>query len=122
MDSYDRYSALHVLVLWNFAVAQPLYDLFSRNGEFFIAHRASAADLTLFILVLSLLVPGVLVAAELAAGLLHVRFRYLVHLGLAYAKVGQPEKARVTLNQALKLKADVEGAAEARAVLASLLQ
>jgi Flp pilus assembly protein TadD len=47
---------------------------------------------------------------------------YLVHLGLAYAKAGRPEKATSTLNQALKLKADVEGAAEARAVLASLRQ
>jgi tetratricopeptide (TPR) repeat protein len=45
---------------------------------------------------------------------------YLVHLGLIYAKAGKPEKARTTLSQALKLKADVEGAAEARAVLASL--
>ena len=45
---------------------------------------------------------------------------YLVHLGLAYAKAGQPEKARAALTQALQLKADVEGAAEARAVLASL--
>jgi Flp pilus assembly protein TadD len=41
-------------------------------------------------------------------------------LGLIYAKAGKPEKARTTLSQALKLKADVEGAAEARAVLASL--
>lgn len=45
---------------------------------------------------------------------------YLVHLGLAYAKAGQPQKARTALTQALQLKADVEGAAEARAVLASL--
>lgn len=45
---------------------------------------------------------------------------YLVHLGLAYAKAGRADKARPTLTQALALKADVEGAAEARAVLASL--
>ncbi len=44
---------------------------------------------------------------------------YLVHLGLAYAKAGMPEKAKASLTQALKLKADVEGASEARAVLAS---
>lgn len=45
---------------------------------------------------------------------------YLVHLGLAYARAGQAQKARAALTQALQLKADVEGAAEARAVLASL--
>lgn len=44
---------------------------------------------------------------------------YLVHLGLAYAKAGDAAKAKSTLTQALKLNADVEGAEEARAVLAS---
>lgn len=45
---------------------------------------------------------------------------YLVHLGLAYAKMGNPAKAKASLTEALKLKPDVAGAAEARAVLASL--
>lgn len=45
---------------------------------------------------------------------------YLLHLGLAYARAGQPAKAKVTLTEALHLKADIEGAAEARAVLVSL--
>lgn len=45
---------------------------------------------------------------------------YLVHLGLAYAKMGNPAKAKVSLTQALKLKPNVSGAEEARAVLASL--
>lgn len=44
---------------------------------------------------------------------------YLVHLGLAYAKAGESNKARAALSQALRLDADVDGAAEARAVLAS---
>jgi tetratricopeptide (TPR) repeat protein len=45
---------------------------------------------------------------------------YLLHLGLAYAKAGMPDKAKVSLTQALKLKPDVAGADEARAVLAAL--
>lgn len=45
---------------------------------------------------------------------------YLVHLGLAYAKMGNQAKAKASLTQALKLKPDVSGADEARAVLASL--
>lgn len=45
---------------------------------------------------------------------------YLVHLGLAYAKMGNQAKAKASLTQALKLKPNVSGADEARAVLASL--
>src|SRR5439155_12988749 len=32
-----RTAALHLLVLWAFAVAQPLFDLLGKNGEFFAA-------------------------------------------------------------------------------------
>ena len=45
---------------------------------------------------------------------------YHYHLGLAYAKSGDKGKAKSSLEQALKLKPDFEGAAEARKVLASL--
>ncbi len=44
---------------------------------------------------------------------------YLVHLGFAYAKAGRVAESRNMLEQALKLKADVEGAEEARAMLAT---
>jgi tetratricopeptide (TPR) repeat protein len=42
------------------------------------------------------------------------------HLGLAYAKAGQPAKARQALERALELKPDFDGADEARTTLASL--
>jgi tetratricopeptide (TPR) repeat protein len=45
---------------------------------------------------------------------------YRYHLGLAYAKAGQAEKARQTLQEALRLQPDFDGADEARKVLASL--
>lgn len=45
---------------------------------------------------------------------------YRYHLGLAYLKVGDKVKARASLEQALKLKSDFEGAPEARKVLASI--
>jgi tetratricopeptide (TPR) repeat protein len=45
---------------------------------------------------------------------------YLLHLGLAYAKAGKKDLARTTLQKALSLNANVDGAAEARAVLADL--
>jgi Flp pilus assembly protein TadD len=42
------------------------------------------------------------------------------HLGLAYAKAGEKVRARGALEQALKLKKDFDGAADARKVLATL--
>jgi Tfp pilus assembly protein PilF len=48
------------------------------------------------------------------------RPEYLLHLGLSYAKAGQPDKARETLQRALSINPRVDGATEARAVLASL--
>ena len=42
------------------------------------------------------------------------------HLGLAYAQVGDKAAARLALEKALKLKADFEGADEARNLLRTL--
>ena len=62
--------AAHLLALWSFAVAQPLYDILQRNGEFFIAHRTQPLDLMLFIGVVSVGLPLLLILpwAVLAAG------------------------------------------------------
>lgn len=46
-----------MLGLWAFAVAQPVYDILQRNGEFFIAHRTQPLDLLLFVAVVSLVLP-----------------------------------------------------------------
>ena len=45
-------------------------------------------------------------------------FRY--RLGVAYSQNGEKAEARRELGQALKLKADFDGAGEARALLSSL--
>ena len=48
---------LHISTLAGFALAQPLYDVLRRNGEFFVAHRADAGDILLLVLWLSAAVP-----------------------------------------------------------------
>jgi len=61
---------LHVMTLWGFAVAQPLYDLCARHAGFLVAHRARTPELLVTVLVLSLALPavwGLVVALALRA-------------------------------------------------------
>ncbi len=57
-------AGLHLLVLWSFAVAQPLFDLLGKNGEFFAARGSTRWDAIVFALVLLLVPPAVLLGVE----------------------------------------------------------
>jgi hypothetical protein len=61
-----RLAGLHLLVLWSFAVAQPLFDLLGKNGEFFAARGSTHRDVVLFALVLVFVPPALLLLLELA--------------------------------------------------------
>ena len=52
----------HLAVLWGFTVAQPLFDLISRHGEFLVAHRVTPGYLILLAVDLSLTGPLLLAA------------------------------------------------------------
>jgi hypothetical protein len=67
-------AGLHLLVLWSFAVAQPLFDLLGRNGEFFAARGSTRWDAVVFALVLLFVPPLVLLGIELAVPALHPFF------------------------------------------------
>ena len=54
------WAAVELLVLWGFVVAQPLYDLLSRQAGFLVAHRVMGLRIVGLALVLSLLLPGLL--------------------------------------------------------------
>ena len=69
------FPGLHLLVMWNFAVAQPLFDLFSRTAEFFVLRQSPALDVVLFAILLSIVVP--------ALGVLVVWGIRTVHAGLS---------------------------------------
>jgi sulfatase-like protein len=68
-------AGLHLLVLWSFAVAQPLFDLLGKNGEFFASRGSTRWDAIAFALVLLLVGPAVLLGLEYLAG----GFRLAVH-------------------------------------------
>lgn len=85
-----RAGLLHLLTLWSFAVAQPLYEVLRRNGEFFVAHQTGPLDVLLFVLAISLVAPLVPAALCVAADLAWRRAGRLVFLliaGVAVAAV-----------------------------------
>ena len=65
--------AAHLLALWALAVAQPVYDVLRRNGEFFIAHRAQPLDLMLFAAAASFALPLALVLPWLVTRAMNAR-------------------------------------------------
>jgi len=63
-----RLAGLHLLVLWSFAVAQPLLDLLGKNGDFFAARGSTRWDAVVFALVLVFVPPALLLGIEWIAG------------------------------------------------------
>lgn len=61
--------SLAILGLWAVVVAQPLFDLISRNPEFLVAHHASRLDIIVLAAGLVLAGPAVLMTAVWLAGL-----------------------------------------------------
>ncbi|MDX6490962.1 MAG: hypothetical protein QOD43_1207, partial [Gaiellaceae bacterium] len=80
-----RTAALHLLVLWAFAVAQPLFDLLGKNGEFFAARGSTRWDVVLFAFVLLFVPPAILAGLE---ALIPRPARTAVHGMLVAALVG----------------------------------
>ncbi len=79
---------MHIIVLWNFAVAQPIFDLLSRNVTFFVAHRSQAVDIFLAILIVCFLLPSIVVGLEWLTGLLGGRVRKCFHAVVVTVLVG----------------------------------
>jgi uncharacterized membrane protein YeaQ/YmgE (transglycosylase-associated protein family) len=80
-----RLAGLHLLVLWSFAVAEPLFDLLGKNGEFFAARGSTSLDLVLFAFLLVLVPPAAFLAVEAVTP---DRMRGLLHLLLIAGLVG----------------------------------
>jgi hypothetical protein len=78
-------AGLHLLVLWSFAVAQPLFDLLGKNGEFFAARGSTRWDVVLFAVVLLIVPPAILLGLECTIGR---GLRWAVHSVFVAALVG----------------------------------
>ena len=53
VGSFPR--GLHIFALFGFAVAQPLFDLLSKNADFLVAHDLRPLDLLVLVCIVSLL-------------------------------------------------------------------
>ncbi|MDA8017346.1 MAG: sulfatase-like hydrolase/transferase [Thermoanaerobaculia bacterium] len=71
--------SLHLVVLCNFALAQPLFDLLGRKPEFFAVRRSEPIDLWILVITLGFLVPAPLVLLEGVASLVHRKARRALH-------------------------------------------
>ena len=71
--------ALHIFILVNFAVAQPLFDLLSRNAAFFVAHKSGPLDVFVLFFVICLLIPLVFSGIEFIAACFGNRLLNAVH-------------------------------------------
>ncbi len=76
------FPGLHLLVLWNFAVAQPLFDLFSRSAEFFVIRQSPPLDIILFVVLLGIVVPALGVLVVWGIRIVHVGLSVWLHLFL----------------------------------------
>lgn len=72
--------AAHLAVLSSFALAQPLFDLLSRNAEFFAVRESTSWDIVVFALTLTVGPPLALLLVESLAGLVRARLRPVLHL------------------------------------------
>jgi hypothetical protein len=74
------FDALHLLVLSSFAVARPLFDVLAAGASFFAVRGSSAAEIVEFALIVTLVPPFGIAAAELFARLVAGRIgRVFVH-------------------------------------------
>jgi sulfatase-like protein len=76
--------ALHIFVLFSFALAQPLFDVLSRHVQFFVAHGSKPVDVILLVVIVCILLPTIAVLIESVAGLFGRGIRKGMH-GLVVA-------------------------------------
>ena len=76
---------LHLGVLYALAVSQPLLNLLGNNADFFTSRQLSSNKVLWFGLAIGLVIPLVLYAVDLVAGMISERVGWVVHLVLLFA-------------------------------------
>lgn len=87
-DPRLRSAGLHVVALWSFAVAQPLYELLGRKPEFLIGHHATPGVVLLLVLGVSFAAPLLIAGIERGVAAVSLRLFRAVHLAVVAVLVG----------------------------------
>ncbi len=74
------FDALHVFVLTSFVIAQSYYDRLAHQGEYLVDPKVTPAAIAGLVIILSVVLPSLIVAAEGLAGRVHRQLRDSVHL------------------------------------------
>ncbi len=74
------FRALHLFALVQVAIAYPVYDLLSRNPEFFVARQSQAADIWFVVLALSVVLPLGLFGLQLLLARINPRLGHMIYL------------------------------------------
>ena len=72
--------ALHLFALTALAVAQPLFDVVSREPTFFVAHNTTSGQLGAFVVIIGVVLPLGLIAIEAICTRLHAVAGNVVHV------------------------------------------
>ena len=78
---------LEIAALCSFAIAQPLFDLLSKNAEFLVVRRSQPLDIILFVLVVCVALPTAIVLSESLIALMSQRVLPWLHAFLLAALV-----------------------------------
>ena len=85
-------------ILFNLAIAQPLFEVLAKSVPFFVAERSQPVDIILLVLLLCVLIPAVFFALEIIAShfsqKLQVGFHTLL-VALLLATIALPALKRV---------------------------
>ena len=90
--------SLHLFILFNLAISQPLFDVLARSAPFFVAERSEPIDIILLVLLLCIVIPAVFLSLEIVVSLLSHKMWIGVHallVALLVATIALPALRRI---------------------------
>lgn len=73
---------IHVYSLFAIAVAQPIFDILSQNGEFFVAHKSGTEEIVWFAIILSIFLPLPFVIVGIITKLINPMLYKFIYTGI----------------------------------------
>jgi Sulfatase len=70
----------HLAALWSYGVSQPVFSMLQANPEFLVVRGSTRSDVVLFALILALVPPLLVIAAEAAASLVSETLARALHI------------------------------------------